>query len=122
MRCCKTKGNIIIPPIVIMPQAPPLQRQVIPSPCPPAEIPYYIPVNNCNGPRIRPRRLSRPISPRQYPPRPPRPTSPRQYPLQRQPPRQARPPLRPPNNKSPPPPPAGPMGSDLYDTFEDDYY
>ena len=47
MSCCRNKGNIIIPPIVIMPQPPPLQRQVIPSPCPAKEIPQFIPVNNC---------------------------------------------------------------------------
>ena len=103
MRCCKTKGNIIIPPIVIMPQAPPIQRQVIPSPCPSKEIPYYIPVNNCYGPR-HPRRLYRPMSPGQYPLYPPPPRSPLNRPL---------PPPRPPLNRLPPP------GPDYGDDFGD---
>lgn len=47
MPCCKSKGNIIIPPILIMPHAPPMQRQVIPPPCPPSRVPYYIPIKNC---------------------------------------------------------------------------
>lgn len=47
MSCCKSKGNIIIPPILIMPHAPPMQRQVIPPSCPPNRIPYIIPVKNC---------------------------------------------------------------------------
>lgn len=106
MRCCKTKGNIIIPPIVIMPQAPPIQRQVIPSPCPSKEIPYYIPVNNCYGPR-HPRRLYRPMSPGQYPlyPPPPPPRSTLNRPL----------PPRPPLNRplSPPPPPPRPLNRPL---------
>lgn len=104
MRCCKTKGNIIIPPIVIMPQAPPVQRQVIPSPCPAKEIPHYIPVNNCYGPR-GPRRLYRPTSPRQYP------LYPRKYPTSPPPPRQ---PLR-----KPLPHPPGPV--DPYQGFDDEY-
>lgn len=113
MRCCKTKGNIIIPPIVIMPQAPPIQRQVIPSPCPAKEIPHYIPVNNCYGPR-GPRRLYRPTSPGQYPlyPRGYPTSPPRQYPT-RLPSLKRRPPPRYPRQ----PPPPGPDYDDEYGDY-----
>lgn len=46
MPCCKSKGNIIFPPIVIMPQPPPIQRQIIPSSCSPPVVPYFNHTNN----------------------------------------------------------------------------
>lgn len=83
-----------------MPQPPTLQRQIIPSNCPSQQIPFFIPMENCNG-------QQQPNYPRPLPP-PPRPYI--DYPSQPPPPRPPRPqppPRRPirPYVEQPPPPP-----------------
>lgn len=52
MACCNknSKGNIIIPPIIIMPPPPTVHRQVIPSQCPPQQIPMFIPTRSKSYP------------------------------------------------------------------------
>ena len=79
----KSTGNIIIPPIIILPPPPTIHRPVIPSSCPPQQIPMFIPFHSKCGqqpPQPPPPRKHKPCHcPQPHKPSRPHPPPPQPY-------------------------------------------